>query len=170
MQLFDAWYNKDTDKAETIQTLISKFETDGTTGIHAVCDEDVASFTPTQWKALSEQEQQRELLKYRLAYLRESTVNWCAALGTVLANDEVINGVSERGGHPVEQKKMMQWSMRITAYADRLLAGLDNIDWPEPLVEMQRNWIGKSVGASVTFPQSKGKNISVFTTRVDTIY
>jgi leucyl-tRNA synthetase len=110
-------------------------------------------------------------LKYRIAYLRESTVNWCAALGTVLANDEVINGVSERGGYPVEQKKMMQWSMRITAYADRLLKGLDTIDWPEPLVEMQRNWIGKSVGASVKFPVPQlNTAIEVFTTRVDTIY
>ncbi|HMR19308.1 MAG TPA: class I tRNA ligase family protein, partial [Sphingobacterium sp.] len=110
------------------------------------------------------------------AYLRESTVNWCAALGTVLANDEVINGVSERGGYPVEQKKMMQWSMRITAYADRLLRGLDTVDWPEPLVEMQRNWIGKSIGASVIFPfpplsqEISKEGIEVFTTRVDTIY
>jgi leucyl-tRNA synthetase len=113
---------------------------------------------------------QEELLKYRLAYLRESTVNWCAALGTVLANDEIINGVSERGGYPVEQKKMMQWSMRITAYADRLLRGLDTIDWPEPLVEMQRNWIGKSVGAKVVFPLIPKGGIEVFTTRVDTIF
>src|SRR5690606_23369941 len=118
-----------------------------------------------------EEDKQRELLKYRLAYLRESTVNWCAALGTVLANDEVINGVSERGGYPVEQKKMMQWSMRITAYADRLLRGLETIDWPEPLVEMQRNWIGKSVGASVKFPvPEQVGGIEVFTTRVDTIF
>src|SRR5690606_2937038 len=118
-----------------------------------------------------EEDKQRELLKYRLAYLRESTVNWCAALGTVLANDEVINGVSERGGYPVEQKKMMQWSMRITAYADRLLRGLETVDWPEPLVEMQRNWIGKSIGASVRFavPEADGQHIEVFTTRVDTI-
>lgn len=169
MQLFDAWYNKDSDKAEPIETLIAKFKAQGTAAVNAVCDEDAPSFTAEEWSAFTEEEQQRQLLKYRLAYLRESTVNWCAALGTVLANDEVINGVSERGGHPVEQKKMMQWSMRITAYADRLLAGLDTIDWPEPLVEMQRNWIGKSVGASVTFLQEKG-NISVFTTRVDTIF
>jgi len=130
-------------------------------------------FTAAEWNAFSEVEQQRELLKYRLAYLRESTVNWCAALGTVLANDEVIGGVSERGGYPVEQKKMMQWSMRISAYADRLLSGLDSIDWPEPLVEMQRNWIGKSVGALVKFPVpqvSADTVIEVFTTRVDTIF
>lgn len=171
MQLFDAWYNKDSDKAESINTLIKKFETSGSLGIKAVSDEDVNEFTATEWSAYSEEEQQRELLKYRLAYLRESTVNWCAALGTVLANDEVINGLSERGGYPVEQKKMMQWSMRITAYADRLLRGLDTIDWPEPLVEMQRNWIGKSVGASVKFPVPQiSTDIEVFTTRVDTIF
>ncbi len=171
MQLFDAWYNKEADKAEPIASLIEKFENNGTTGIKAESDDDVLTFTATEWKALSEKDQQNELLKYRLAFLRESTVNWCPALGTVLANDEVINGVSERGGYPVEQKKMMQWSMRITAYADRLLRGLDTIDWPEPLVEMQRNWIGKSVGASVKFPVPQlNENIEVFTTRVDTIY
>src|SRR5690606_25504713 len=143
----------------------------GTAAVNAVCDEDAPSFTAEEWSAFTEEEQQRQLLKYRLACLRESTVNWCAQLGTVLANDEVINGVSERGGYPVEQKKMMQWSMRITAYANRLLKGLDNIDWPEPLVEMQRNWIGKSVGATVKFPLSSlNKNIEVFTTRVDTIF
>src|SRR5690606_31533107 len=170
MQLFNAWYNKDADKAESIDTLIAKFETTGSQNINAESDEDVLAFTAEDWKAFSEEEQQKEILKYRLAYLRESTVNWCAALGTVLANDEVINGVSERGGYPVEQKKMMQWSMRITAYADRLLRGLDTIDWPEPLIEMQRNWIGKSVGASVKFPVPQlDTNIEVFTTRVDTI-
>lgn len=171
MQLFDAWYNKESDKAESIATLIQKFETSGSEGIKAESDEDVLTFTADEWKAFSETEKQTELLKYRLAFLRESTVNWCPALGTVLANDEVINGLSERGGFPVEQKKMMQWSMRITAYADRLLRGLDTIDWPEPLVEMQRNWIGKSVGASVKFPVPQLKdNIEVFTTRVDTIF
>lgn len=171
MQLFNAWYNKDADKAESIDTLIAKFESSGSQNINAESDEDVLAFTAEDWKAFSEEEQQKEILKYRLAYLRESTVNWCAALGTVLANDEVINGVSERGGYPVEQKKMMQWSMRITAYADRLLRGLDTIDWPEPLIEMQRNWIGKSVGASVKFPVPQlDTNIEVFTTRVDTIF
>ena len=171
MQLFNAWYNTDTDRAESIDTLVAKFEENGSAGIHAVADDDTQEFTAAAWKNFSEAEQQRELLKYRLAFLRESTVNWCPALGTVLANDEVINGVSERGGFPVEQKKMMQWSMRITAYADRLLRGLDTIDWPEPLVEMQRNWIGKSVGASVKFPVPQlEENIEVFTTRVDTIF
>ncbi|UIR57772.1 leucine--tRNA ligase [Sphingobacterium sp. SRCM116780] len=171
MQLFNSWYNNESNKAETIDTLIYKFDTVGSEGIKAVSDDDVLSFTASEWKAFNEEQQQRELLKYRIAYLRESTVNWCAALGTVLANDEVINGVSERGGYPVEQKKMMQWSMRITAYADRMLQGLDHVDWPEPLVEMQRNWIGKSVGALVKFPVPQLQtNIEVFTTRVDTIY
>jgi leucyl-tRNA synthetase len=171
MRLFDSWYNKESDKAEPIGTLIARFVASGSTGISAVSDEDVLEFSADEWKSFDEEKQQRELLKYRIAYLRESTVNWCAALGTVLANDEVINGVSERGGYPVEQKKMMQWSMRITAYADRLLKGLDTIDWPEPLVEMQRNWIGKSVGASVKFPVPQlNTAIEVFTTRVDTIY
>lgn len=171
MKLFNSWYNKETDKAEPIDTLIAKFSTNGSAAIQAVSDDDVLEFASQEWKSFDEETQQRELLKYRIAYLRESTVNWCAALGTVLANDEVINGVSERGGYPVEQKTMMQWSMRITAYADRLLKGLDTIDWPEPLVEMQRNWIGKSVGASVKFPVPQlDTAIEVFTTRVDTIF
>ncbi|WP_294347063.1 leucine--tRNA ligase [uncultured Sphingobacterium sp.] len=171
MRLFDSWYNKESDKAEPIETLMARFATNGSAAIAAVADEDVLEFSAEDWKSFDEEKQQRELLKYRIAYLRESTVNWCAALGTVLANDEVINGVSERGGYPVEQKKMMQWSMRITAYADRLLRGLDTVDWPEPLVEMQRNWIGKSVGASVKFPVPQLDTvIEVFTTRVDTIF
>jgi leucyl-tRNA synthetase len=178
MQLFNSWYNKAADKAESISKLADHFAANGSAGINAVCDEDIATFTAAEWKAKTNEEQQTELLKYRLTYLRESTVNWCAALGTVLANDEVKDGFSERGGYPVEQKKMMQWSMRITAYAERLLQGLDSIDWPEPLKEMQRNWIGKSTGASVKFPiehlsptLSKGEGvIEVFTTRVDTIF
>lgn len=171
MQLFNSWYNNESNKAELIDTLVSRFEVFGSEGINAVSDDDVLSFTAGEWLAFDEEKQQRELLKYRIAYLRESTVNWCAALGTVLANDEVINGFSERGGFPVEQKKMMQWSMRITAYADRMLQGLDLVDWPEPLVEMQRNWIGKSVGALVKFPVPQlDTNIEVFTTRVDTIF
>ena len=178
MQLFNSWYNKAADKAESTEKLVTHFEQTGSSGINAVCDEDIKTFTAAEWKAMSNNDQQDELLKYRLTYLRESTVNWCAALGTVLANDEVKDGFSERGGYPVEQKKMMQWSMRITAYAERLLQGLDIIDWPEPLKEMQRNWIGKSVGASVKFPINKdtahsqltADYIEVFTTRVDTIF
>ena len=171
MLLFNSWYNLEADKAESIDTLISRLEESGSEGIKAVCDDDVNAFTAEEWKGISEEEKQNELLKYRLTYLRESTVNWCPALGTVLANDEVKDGFSERGGYPVEQKKMMQWSMRITAYADRLLQGLDTIDWPEPLKEMQRNWIGKSVGALVSFPlEGRPGTIDVFTTRVDTIF
>ncbi|MGY3214927.1 leucine--tRNA ligase [Mucilaginibacter sp. HD30] len=177
MQLFNSWYNKAANKAEAIDTLVAYFEQNGSAGVNAVCDDEVLSFTADEWKAFDSHSKQEELLKYRLTYLRESTVNWCAALGTVLANDEVKDGFSERGGYPVEQKKMMQWSMRITAYADRLLQGLDTIDWPEPLKEMQRNWIGKSIGASVKFPieglESRVKSqdsIEVFTTRVDTIF
>jgi leucyl-tRNA synthetase len=187
MQLFNSWYNKDVGKAQSIAQLVAHFEQQGSTGINAAADEDILNFTAAEWQAMSSEEQQTELLKYRLTYLRESTVNWCPALGTVLANDEVKDGFSERGGYPVEQKKMRQWSMRITAYAERLLQGLETIDWPEPLKEMQRNWIGKSVGASVKFnlspALSKGKGveassfggglegvIEVFTTRVDTIF
>ncbi|MFD2583546.1 leucine--tRNA ligase [Pedobacter vanadiisoli] len=177
MQLFNSWYNIENDRAEDITTLIEKFNASGTADVKAVCDEDVKSFLPSDWATFTDEEKQVELLKYRLTYLRESTVNWCPALGTVLANDEVKDGFSERGGFPVEQKKMMQWSMRITAYADRLLQGLDTIDWPEPIKEMQRNWIGKSVGASVKFKIETSDSglrtsdyIEVFTTRVDTIF
>jgi leucyl-tRNA synthetase len=180
MQLFNSWYNKDADKAQSIDLLVQHFEQNGSKGINAVSDDDTARFSADEWIALSHDEKQTELLKYRLTYLRESTVNWCAALGTVLANDEVKDGFSERGGYPVEQKKMMQWSMRITAYAERLLQGIDKIDWPDPLKEMQRNWIGKSVGAMVKFSlESKVKSpesgaevsyLEVFTTRVDTIF
>jgi len=178
MQLFNSWYNLETDQAEPIQTLIAKIQNNGSSSVKAVCDEEISEIAAGEWNKLSEEEQQRELLKYRLTYLRESTVNWCPALGTVLANDEVKDGFSERGGYPVEQKKMMQWSMRITAYAERLLQGLDTIDWPEPLKEMQRNWIGKSIGASVLFPLENTSDlrpqtsgfIEVFTTRVDTIF
>ncbi|WP_457271086.1 leucine--tRNA ligase [Pedobacter sp. UYEF25] len=152
MQLFNSWYNVENDRAEDISALIAKFNNAGTADVKAVCDDDIKTFLPSDWATFTEKEKQTELLKYRLTYLRESTVNWCAALGTVLANDEVKDGFSERGGHPVEQKKMMQWSMRITAYADRLLQGLNTIDWPEPVKEMQRNWIGKSIGALVKFP------------------
>jgi leucyl-tRNA synthetase len=177
MQLFNSWYNLDTDRAEDITTLIEKFNAAGNADVRAVCDEEVKNFMPSDWANMTAEEKQEELLKYRLTYLRESTVNWCAALGTVLANDEVKEGYSERGGHPVEQKKMMQWSMRISAYAERLLQGLNTIDWPEPVKEMQRNWIGKSVGASVRFNIENttaavlpATYIEVFTTRVDTIF
>ena len=171
MQLFDSYYDKDENKAKSIASLVEKFSAKGNASINAVSDEDAPEFSAEAWNGFSEKEQQEILLKYRLTFLAETTVNWCAALGTVLSNDEVKDGFSERGGYPVERKKMMQWSMRITAYADRLLQGLETVEWSEPIKEMQRNWIGKSIGAEMVF-QVKGQDklIKVFTTRVDTIY
>jgi len=171
IQLFNSWYDKNTDKAESICTLIDTFSKEGNANINAVSDENIETFTAAQWNAWTADEQERMLLKYRLTFLAETEVNWCPALGTVLANDEIINGVSERGGHPVIRKKMTQWSMRISAYAERLLTGLDTIDWSESIKESQRNWIGKSVGASVTFNvKDSNETIEVFTTRPDTIF
>lgn len=188
IQLFHSWYNNDTDKAEEISLLISHFENQGTENLNAVQTEEF-SFTSEEWKNFSEEKKQEILLNYRLAFRAETTVNWCPALGTVLANDEVKDGKSERGGYPVYQKKMMQWSMRITAYSERLLQGLDNLDWSEAVKDSQRNWIGKSVGAEVEFKvqnsmlkveNSDSQNfepqilnlepIRVFTTRPDTIF
>ena len=171
IQLFNSWYNNATDKAEPIETLIALFETEGNSKVNAACDDDTPTFTAAQWHAMTAESKQRHLLKYRLTYLAETEVNWCPALGTVLANDEIVNGVSERGGHPVIRKKMTQWSMRITAYAERLLQGLDTIDWSESIKESQRNWIGKSVGASIDFLLAAGEQkIEVFTTRPDTLF
>lgn len=170
IQLFDSWYNKATDKAEDIKELIHHFENYGTNNLSAV-QSDQLSFTAEEWKNASELDQQDILLNYRLAYRAETTVNWCPGLGTVLANDEVKDGKSERGGFPVFQKKMMQWSMRITAYSERLLQGLNNLDWPQPLKDAQEYWIGKSQGALVTFDvEDTEEKISVFTTRPDTIF
>ena len=151
IQLFNSWYNKDTDKAEDISTLISIFEKAGNSTVNAVCDDNIEIFFPLDWRFYSDEKKQQILLQYRLTYLAETEVNWCPALGTVLANDEIVNGVSERGGHPVIRKKMTQWSMRISAYAERLLQGLETIDWSDSIKESQRNWIGKSVGATVRF-------------------
>lgn len=171
IQLFESWYNKTTDKAESICTLIQEFEKNGNANVNAVCDDNIAPFSAEDWNAFSSEQQQKILLQYRLTYLAETEVNWCPALGTVLANDEIVNGVSERGGHPVIRKKMTQWSMRISAYAERLLQGLDTIDWSESIKESQRNWIGKSVGAAVTFNlKNHYAVIEVFTTRPDTIF
>ncbi|WP_149274552.1 leucine--tRNA ligase [Pareuzebyella sediminis] len=183
IQLFNSWYNKTADKAEDISVLISIFENKGNTSVNAACDEDTPSFTENDWNGFSKVRKQEILLKYRLTYLADTEVNWCPALGTVLANDEIVNGVSERGGHPVIRKKMTQWSMRITAYAQRLLDGLEKIDWPQPLKDAQKNWIGRSKGASVTFKVQGGSSdskdqvkedreneIEVFTTRPDTIF
>ncbi|WP_209330672.1 leucine--tRNA ligase [Lunatimonas salinarum] len=171
MQLFDSYYDLQADKALPIKSLTETFEQAGNTTVQAVCDDDTETFSAAEWAAYSERRKQEILLKYRLTFLAETTVNWCPALGTVLSNDEVKDGFSERGGHPVERKKMMQWSMRITSYADRLLRDLETVDWPEPVKEMQRNWIGKSTGAEMVF-QVEGHplQIKVFTTRIDTIY
>ncbi|MDD2985434.1 class I tRNA ligase family protein [Flavobacterium sp.] len=188
IQLFESWYNNDSNKAESICTLIQEFEKKGNTNVNAVCDDNIVSFSADEWNTFSSDEQQKILLHYRLTYLAETEVNWCPGLGTVLANDEIVNGVSERGGHPVIRKKMTQWSMRISAYAERLLQGLNDIDWTESLKESQRNWIGKSVGATVKFKVQSSKFskdsqteetlnfkpetnfIEVFTTRPDTIF
>ena len=170
-QLFNSWYNKATDKAESIDSLIAIFNREGNQTVNAHTDEGIDLFTANEWAEFSERQQSDILLKYRLTYLSETSVNWCPALGTVLSNDEVKDGFSERGGHPVIKKKMPQWSMRITAYADRLLSGLNTIDWPEPIKEMQRNWIGKSIGAEMDFAvEGFDEKIRVFTTRIDTIY
>ena len=170
IELFHSWYNKATDRAENISTLVAHFEKFGTENLDAVQSEEL-NFTAEEWLNASEADKQDILLNYRMAYRAETTVNWCPAPGTVLANDEVKDGKSERGGYPVYQKKMMQWSMRITAYSDRLLRGLDGLDWSEAVKESQRNWIGKSEGALVKFG-IKGSDdfIEVFTTRPDTIF
>ena len=171
IQIFNSWYNNDTDKAEDIETLIAKFSTYGNANVNAVCDDDIEPFTAEEWTAFSDIKKQEILLQYRLTYLADTEVNWCPALGTVLANDEIVNGVSERGGHPVVRKKMTQWSMRISAYAQRLLDGLAKIDWPQPLKDSQTNWIGRSQGASAVFNvKDHDEKIEVFTTRPDTIF
>ena len=172
IQLFNSWYNKDSDKAEDISTLISIFEKEGNANVNAVSDEDIIPFSSDDWNGFSSTKQQEILLQYRLTFLSDTEVNWCPALGTVLANDEIVNGVSERGGHPVVRKKMTQWSMRISAYAQRLLDGLQTIDWPQPLKDSQTNWIGRSQGAMVSFKVDgfEDEKIDVFTTRPDTIF
>ncbi len=171
LQFFKSWYNCQRDQAEPIDTLITAFEKEGNANIHAIHDP-IESFSADEWNAKSWEEQERVLQHYRLAYLTESEVNWCPALGTVLANDEVQNGYSVRGGFPVEKKKMAQWFLRITAYAERLLNDLDKVDWPESITEIQKNWIGKSRGAQICF-ELKGipkDPIEVFTTRPDTLF
>ena len=186
IQLFHSWYCKKEGQAFEISELVKVFESEGNATVEVVCDDNVAIFSASEWNSYSSEEQQKILLKYRMTYLAETEVNWCSGLGTVLANDEIVNGVSERGGFPVVRKKMTQWSMRISAYADRLLQGLDEIDWTESLKESQRNWIGKSVGALVSFKVKQNETdsldyilsgddttkntIEVFTTRPDTIF
>ena len=169
--IYNSWYNQASDKAEPIETLIEVLSQSGNGGVKAACDEDTPQVSSEEWNGYSEKEQQQFLLKYRLTYLAETTVNWCPELGTVLSNDEVKDGFSVRGGNPVVKKKMPQWSMRITAYCDRLIKGLDTIEWPEAIKEIQRNWIGKSVGAELDFAiDGHQASIQVFTTRIDTIY
>lgn len=180
LQIFDSWYNRRKEKAERISTLIAIFEKEGNTNHpfpnikYTVPGTDKAVFTADQWKSWDEKMQQEILMQYRLAYLGYTDVNWCEALGTVLANDEVINGVSYRGGHPVVKRRMRQWSLRITEYAERLLKGLEEVEFSESLKEIQRNWIGKSIGARIRFEVKSEKSLVrdmiVFTTRPDTIF
>ena len=170
IQFFNSWYNKKSNKAEEIKTLINEFEKSGNQSISAATSEE-RIFSNEQWLSFSEKEKQETLLNYRLAYISEGFVNWCPALGTVLANEEVKDGVSERGGYPVERKLMKQWSMRITAYAQRLLEGLDQIEWSDSLKEQQRNWIGRSEGAELSFKIDHSHlELLIFTTRPDTIF
>ena len=156
IQLFNSWYNKDAEKAEDVARLVKIFKKVGNTNVNAVCDEEIISFSADEWNAFSTTAQEAILLQYRLTFLSDTEVNWCPGLGTVLANDEIVNGVSERGSHPVVRKKMTQWSMRISAYAQRLLDGLEKIDWPQPLKDSQTNWIGRSQGAMVSFNVANG--------------
>jgi leucyl-tRNA synthetase len=154
IQMFNSYYCRNRQRALPIADLIERFQKQGTKDLNAACTTDL-SFTATEWNSKTDVEQQEILMNYRLAYLGETMVNWCAALGTVLANDEVIDGRSERGGHPVEQRKMKQWCLRTSAYAQRLLDGLDDIEWSESIKETQRNWIGRSEGAQMFFKVKK---------------
>jgi leucyl-tRNA synthetase len=170
IQMFNHYFDNETEKAQPISKLVEKFEAEGNANVNAACSE-TDIFTAEEWKALSNTAQQEILLNYRLAYLADTMVNWCPELGTVLANDEVKDGFSERGGHPVVQKKMRQWSLRVSAYAKRLLDGLDNLEWTDSLKEIQKNWIGSSVGAEVNFGvKDSDFNMEIFTTRPDTIF
>jgi leucyl-tRNA synthetase len=168
IQMFNHFFNTQTQKAQSIDSLIKAFELNGTEGIQASCTEEL-NFTANDWNSKTEKEQQEILLNYRIAYLADLKVNWCTALGTVLANDEVSEGVSVRGGHPVEQRVMRQWSLRVSAYAQRLLDGLNTVEWTDSLKETQKNWIGRSEGAEMKFKLAEGE-LEVFTTRADTIF
>ncbi len=170
LEMFDHWYDTAIQRARPIKDLKAIFNQSGNGAIQAACG-DVPAFTAGQWTAYSQQEQEDLLMQYRIAYLGETSVNWCAALGTVLANDEVKDGLSVRGGYPVEQKKMKQWQLRVSAYAERLLSGLDRVNWTESLKDMQRNWIGKSEGAEMLFKvKDSDKTFTIFTTRADTVF
>lgn len=168
--MFNSYYCNDEQEARPIEELEKAFAIYGNEGLNAACSEDI-SFTAEEWNAKSEKEKQEILMNYRIAYLGETMVNWCAELGTVLANDEVVDGVSERGGFPVIQKKMRQWCLRVSAYAQRLLDGLDTIEWTDSLKETQRNWIGRSEGAEVQFKvKDSDLEFTIFTTRADTMF
>ena len=169
-QLFNSYYCNKSNKACPISELVNEFKKNGNYEVKSPCDDDTPLFSAQDWVSWDENKKQNILLKYRLAYLSDTLVNWCSKLGTVLANDEVKDGVSERGGHPVEQKLMKQWSLRITAYADRLLQGLDKISWSDSIKEIQRNWIGKSQGVLLNFRTQNNDKIEVFTTRPDTVF
>ena len=172
LQMFDSWYDNVQQKARPIAELEAAFAQGGSTAVDAACGE-VNPFTAEQWKAFSEKEKSDALMQYRIAYQGETAVNWCPALGTVLANDEVKEGYSVRGGHPVEQKKMTQWQLRVSAYAGRLLEDLEDLDWTDSLKDMQRNWIGRSQGAEMVFKVSNGTeeyDMTIFTTRADTVF
>ncbi len=170
LQLFGSWYNLDTQKAAPIDSLIGIFVQEGNGNVHAACG-DVDTFTAEEWQQFEERQQQEILQQYRLAYQSHANVNWCAELGTVLANDEVQDGLSVRGGYPVVKKSMKQWFLRITAYTERLLRELDDLDWPESMKDMQRNWIGRSEGAEMDFPVADSQqSIRIFTTRPDTVF
>ena len=169
-KMFGSYYDNAQRKARPIAELVAAFERGGTEGVSAACSEEL-SFTAAEWQAMDERRRQEVLMNYRIAYLGETMVNWCPQLGTVLANDEVVDGVSERGGYPVVQKKMRQWCLRVSAYAQRLLGGLDTIDWTDSLKETQRNWIGRSEGAEVRFRiKGSGDEFTIFTTRADTMF
>lgn len=170
IQMFNHWFNRHTQKAEPIESLVATFAKEGNAGVYAACSE-TPLFTATEWKAMDEKAQLTVLLNYRIAYLADTMVNWCPALGTVLANDEVKEGLSVRGGHPVMQKNMRQWSLRVSAYSQRLLDGLECVDWSDSLKDVQRNWIGRSQGADVIFDvKDSDVKLEIFTTRPDTIF
>ena len=169
-KMFDSYYCNDRQQARPIEELIKAFDKNGTEGLNVACSEELR-FTADEWKAMDEKKQQETLMNYRIAYLGETMVNWCPKLGTVLANDEVVDGVSERGGYPVVQKKMRQWCLRVSAYAQRLLDGLDTVEWTDSLKETQRNWIGRSEGTEVQFKiKDSDKEFTIFTTRADTMF
>ena len=171
LKLFNHYYCASLDRALPIDRLVAMFEQKGNKDVVAACDEDTPHFTADEWQSMNAKQKADMLMKYRLAYRKESMVNWCEALGTVLANDEVVQGVSERGGHPVVKKPMVQWTLRITAYAERLYQAIDDLEWTDALKALQRNWIGKSIGANVTFEiEGSQEGIEVFTTRPDTLY